>query len=148
LSGSNIVLYPQGTRGYSTVKGSTLKKKVLPGLICIIEALDIHKVPANSVSPLYNQCVNNIERNNQINEEVDNGSNNKLRLGKPQHFKNNVNECLTWKCKVKETTVVFKISEKKSSLEAEEIQNFACMQLLRYQLQKEDLVLGRWISNS
>lgn len=88
------------------------------------KVLSIKHLTVDSVSPLHSQHVNNTESIEQIGEEVQNGSDSKIGLGKPQLFENNISESLTWKCNGKAATGIVKSSEVKSNSEAEEIQDF------------------------
>lgn len=100
----------------------------------------INELPADSVSPLHSEHVNNTESIKQIGEEVQNEFDNKIGLGKPQLFENNISENLTWKCNGKAATGIFKSSEMRSNSEAEEIQDFPNEATLNHACSYEDAI--------
>jgi len=104
------------------------------------KTLSINELPADSVSPLHSEHVNNTESIKQIGEEVQNEFDNKIGLGKPQPFENNISENLTWKCNGKAATGIFKSSEMRSNSEAEEIQDFPNEATLNHACSYEDAI--------
>lgn len=102
------------------------------------KVLSIKNLLVDSVSPLHSQHVNNTASIEQIGEEIQNESDSKIGLGKPQLFENNISESLTWNCNGKAANGIVKSSEVKSNSEAEEIQDFPNEVTLKYACSQED----------
>ena len=86
--------------------------------------ISIKNLLVDYVSQLHIQHVNNTTSIEQIGEEVQNESDSKVGLGKPQLFENNISDSLNWNYNGKAATGIVKSSEVKSNSEAEEMQNF------------------------